>query len=399
MKEWETRFNWVEEPCVSPDGERIASIVNVDEMVFDICENGQVWGGEHEKAWSLRAFPGKGFAVCVCQDEEWSLVVNAKAWDNWFDFIWNLQVSPDGSGLGVAVQKDMEYGMAVNDRVWENRFENITGMVLGRAGASAAVVQVASMAAADISAFEAGLYSVALDGRAFEGRYLNIWDISFDPGSESLAWSARLTREAYTIVHNDIPWENRFQAAWKPEFTHRGASVVAPVRQGGKWNLFKDDKPFWKGGYDQLWHLAVSPVQDRVAAVAAGPYGRWTGVEDDRPWPVFFDTMIRDITYSRDGSALVAVVKDQGTWTLARNGEVWNLKADKIFTPAISPDGSVVAVTIEKDGQAFVAANNRIIAGPYTFFADPVISPDNTKLLVKGIENGIYKRSIIPLTR
>jgi hypothetical protein len=109
--------------------------------------------------------------------------------------------------------------------------------------------------------------------------------------------------------------------------------------------------------------------------------------------------MIRDITYSRDSTTLVAVVKDQGTWTLARNGEVWDLKADKIFTPAISPDGSVVAVAFEKNGQAFVAVNNQTMAGPGTFFADPVISPDNTRLLIKGLENGIYKRRIIPLAR
>ena len=37
VKEWETRFNWVEEPCISPDGEQIASVVNVDDMVFGIC--------------------------------------------------------------------------------------------------------------------------------------------------------------------------------------------------------------------------------------------------------------------------------------------------------------------------------------------------------------------------
>ena len=38
FKAWGTRYNWVEEPCISPDGERIAGIVNVDEMAFGICE-------------------------------------------------------------------------------------------------------------------------------------------------------------------------------------------------------------------------------------------------------------------------------------------------------------------------------------------------------------------------
>ena len=42
---WSEKFRWIEEPHVSPDGESIAAIVNIDEGQFDVCVNGDTWGG------------------------------------------------------------------------------------------------------------------------------------------------------------------------------------------------------------------------------------------------------------------------------------------------------------------------------------------------------------------
>lgn len=395
VKEWETRFNWVQEPCISPDGERIASIVNVDEMAFGICENGETWEGEYEKAWSLKSLPNQGFAVCVCQDEEWTLAVNGEEWENRFDFIWDLKISSDGSHIGLAIQQDSEYGMAVNDEPWDTLYENITGMVMGQTGASAGVVQVESMAAADVEAFKRGIFSVARNGQAFEQKFLNAWDISFDGGNQNLAWGIRLDREQYSIAVNGTAWSNVFQSVWRPVFTTDGQSVLAPVRHGGKWKLFKDDRIFWPTGYHQLWHLNLAG--DQVAAIVSPAYGKWSVARDDRVWPLSVDTMIREIRFSGDGSSLVAVVKDQGFWTLARDGVRWTLACDKVFTPVVSSDGTVLAAAVEKQGHWYVAVNDRLITGPHEFMADPVISPDNTRILVKGIENGIFRRRVIIL--
>ncbi|WP_022664184.1 electron transfer complex subunit TmcD [Desulfospira joergensenii] len=395
VKEWETRFNWVEEPCISPDGERVASIVNVDEMVFGICENGEVWEGEYEKAWSLKALPNNQFIACVCQDEEWTLAVNGEEWENRFDFIWDLQVSSDGAHIGLAIQRDSEYGMAVNDKPWETLYENLSGAVMGETGATAGVVQVESMGAADVDAFKKGIFSVALNGKAFDKKFLNAWDISFDRKNQSLAWGVRIDRERYTIAVNGTPWTHEFQSVWKPVFAGEGQSVLAPVRHGGKWKLFKDDKVFWETGYQQLWHVTQS--EDKIAAIVAPSYGKWSVAQDDRVWPLTIDTMIREIRYSEDGSSLVAVVKDKDFWTLIKDGSKWKLSCDKVFAPVISADGSILAAAVEKQGRWFVAANDELITGPYDCMADPVISPDNSKVLVKGIENGVYKRRIIAL--
>lgn len=399
VREWEDRFAWVEEPYVSSDGETIASIVNVEEAVFTVCENGEVWDKEYEKAWGLRPLPDGKFAACVSSDEEWTLSVGGTEWENWFDFIWDLQVTHDGSGISLAVQKDSEYGMAVNDKPWDTMYENINEMVLSEGGRSAAVVQVSSMGQADIEMFKQGIFSCAVDGRTFEKNFLNIWDISFDSTCENVAYGIRLNRTDYSIAVNDAAWDRQFQSVWKPVFMSRGTSVIAPVKLGGKWMIYQDAQPFWKNKYNQIWRLAVSPATGNIAAIASTEFGKWTVVENDTPWNLAAGQMISDIFYSTDGSTLAAILKDKEVWSLAVNQKNWNLSADKVFNPCISPDGSVVAVVIEKKGQYFLAVNHRIISKGYDFMADPVISPDNTKILQKAVKDGVYQRRVISLDK
>jgi len=271
----------------------------------------------------------------------------------------------------------------------------MTGMTLGDTGKTAAVVQVAPMAAADINAFAKGVFAVAQDGRFGEERFLNAWDISFDATCDNLAWAVRLDREQYSVAVNGTVWDSRFQQVWQPVFC--GDAVVAPVRYQGQWRLFMNDEPFWLNGYANLWRLKPSADGRHLAAIVAQEFGRWTVAEDDQVWPVTWDTMVRDIYYSDDKDTLLAVFKDCGAWGLARNGTAWNLRCDKIFTPDMNRDGSVVAVGFENEGQFFVAVNDQVIAGPYEAMGDPVVNPEGDKVLVKGIKNGVYRRQVVTL--
>jgi hypothetical protein len=399
VREWEDRFTWVEEPYVSVDGETIASIVNVEEAVFTVCENGEIWENEYEKAWNLRPLPTGEFAACVARDEEWTLSIGGKEWENWFDFIWDLQINKDGSSLSLAVQKDSEYGMAVNDKPWEKMYANINEMVLSDQGNTAAVVQVTSMGQADIEVFKQGIFSCAVNGKAMDKNFLNIWDISFDSSAENVAYGVRLDRTNYTIVVNDMAWETKFQSVWKPEFLLGEKTVIAPVKTAGKWMLYKDDQPFWVNKYNQIWRVKVSPKADKIAAIASKEFGKWTVVENDETWNMTADLMISDLIYSKDGSTLVAILKDQGTWTLAVDQKKWNLGADKVFNPCISDDGSIVCVVIERKGQYFLVVNNRVIPTGYDFMATPVISSDNTKIIQKAVKDGVYQRRILSMDK
>jgi hypothetical protein len=392
--EWRSRFNWVQTPQVRRNGEGIAAVVNLDEMAFNVCVNGEVWEEEYEKVWNLTPVSGSGFAAFVARDEEWTLAVNGQEWSHWCDFIWQLMKSRDGRTLGAVFQTESEYGIIVNDVPWENRFENLTGAVMAADGTSAAVVQVASMPGADVDAFREGVFSVARNGVPEEQRFLNIWDISLDTSGSQIGYAVRTNREAYTIVQDDTLWENRFESVWKPEFLDE-KSLLAPVRVNGKWELYKNDAPFWRRRYDQLWHLTLSPNGKDVAAIVASPYGRWSVAVNDTVWPVSWDTMVSDIHFSENGASLAAVYKHKDVWDLAVDQVPWNLAAEMVFFPCLSPDGSVVAVVIQKQGQYQLVVNKRVAASGFSFMADPVISPDGSKVLLKGIENGIYKRRII----
>lgn len=392
--EWKTRYNWVQAPQVSQNGESIAAVVNLDEMVFSVCVNGEVWEEEYEKIWSLTSVSDSGFAAFVARDEEWTLSVNGQEWTHWCDFIWQMMKSPDGRVLGAAFQSDSEYGVIVNDTPWEDRYENLTGAVMAADGTSAAVVQVVPMPGADVAAFKKGVFSVACNGIPKDRRFLNIWDISFDAAGRQMGYGVRTDRESYGIVQNDTLWENRFESVWKPEFLDEN-SLLAPVRINGKWQLYKNDAPFWQNQYDQLWHLTLSPNGKDVAAIVSAPYGRWRVAVNDTVWPVTWDTMISDIYFSQDGSSLAAVYKHKEVWDLAVNQTPWQMAADMVFVPCLSPDGSVVAVVIQKKGQYQLVVNKKTVASGFSFMADPVISADGSKVLLKGIENGIYRRRII----
>ena len=46
-----------------------------------------------------------------------------------------------------------------------------------------------------------------------------------------------------------------------------------------------------------------------------------------------------------------------------------------------------------------MAVNDQIISSAYEDLADPVISPDGGKILVKGVANGIYTRRVLPVNK
>ncbi len=397
IKEWQNNFVWVEEPYVSPDGETVASIVNLDQSEFSICENGKIWEQTYEKAWCLRPLPEGKFAVCVSKDEEWTVSVGQSEWETWFDYIWNLSFTKQGNFIGALAQKDMEYGVAVNDKVWNNMYENISGLALHNKGRTAAVVQVSSLASADIEGFKQGIFSCAIDGVPCKEKYLNIWDISFSSDADQVAYAVRLNREEYSIVQNNKLWNKTFETVWSPKFLNDNQSVLAPVRENEKWTLYKDALPFWDNKYDQLWNIKITKDNNKIAAIVSDSFGKWSVAENDRVWNVKFDTMISDLFYSEDGSTLVALVKNKGFWSLAVNQKVWDIRADKIWDPVISADGKIISIVAEKQGQFFLIVNNKIVSDGFNWMFSPEISPDNDKIMQKSIKNGVYQRKIISL--
>lgn len=399
VKEWHDQFNWVEELQVSPDGEKIAAIVNTDESEFTVCANGEPWEERFDKAWSLRFLPDGRLSCLVCAEEEWTVCVDDALWENRFDYIWDFRHSDDGAFIGAAVQTDGEYGMAVNDTLWESLYHNIAGVVLSNQGTSAAVVQVEPLGQGDIEGFSRGIFSVAVDGNAVDAAYMNIWDLSFDTQGRQIAYTLRKNRVDYSISKDNQIWGENFQFTWKPEFIRNNQSVIAPVRQNGKWFLFKDESPFWQKSYEQLWKLAIHRDGEKIAAVVSDKYGKWTVSEDDHIWNFNCDTMIPDLFYSDNGQSLIAVFKHKGVWDIAVNAKSWKLSADKLWKPVVSRDNSIAATRMEKDKGFYLVVNGNVYKEKFDMIFEPKISPENDKILLKAMKNGIYSRQVITLDK
>ena len=134
MKDWKDKFKWVEEPYVSPDGETVAAVVNVDEGAFNVCVNGETWGNSFDKIWYLRFAPDGRLTAFVSEMAEWTVAVDGNPWENKFGYVWNTMFSEDGKNIAVAYQRDMQYGIALNDKPWEETFSNMTQPLLSGNG-------------------------------------------------------------------------------------------------------------------------------------------------------------------------------------------------------------------------------------------------------------------------
>ena len=58
LASWRERFDWIEEPSVSPDGKQAAAVAKLaDDDAFTVCVNGEDWPQTFEKVWNLRHAP------------------------------------------------------------------------------------------------------------------------------------------------------------------------------------------------------------------------------------------------------------------------------------------------------------------------------------------------------
>lgn len=127
-----------------------------------------------KKAWLPRFSPDGRFTTVVQQDGEWTLAVDDGQGESSFDYLWDA-VFVDGSVIAACMQSGGEYGMCVDGTAWET-LENMNQTVLFLDGSSSAgVVQLESLKPADLDAFQAGVFGVAVDGQAWDSKFLNAW--------------------------------------------------------------------------------------------------------------------------------------------------------------------------------------------------------------------------------
>jgi len=205
LADWSTQFNWVEELYASPNGEKVAAVVNIDEGEFNVCVNGETWENVFDKIWYLRFAPDGRLTALVSEMGEWTVAVDGAAWENKFGYVWNTLFSSDGKNIAVAAQQDMQYCMVRNGIPWEETYKDMTYFALSPDGnQTAAAVQVVAFDQAEVHKFQEGAYSVALDGKAWDTKFVNVWNMAMSPDGSKLAAEVRLSLYDYTIRQRPV---------------------------------------------------------------------------------------------------------------------------------------------------------------------------------------------------
>ena len=192
---WKEQFRWVEDFEVSPDGEKIAAVVNLDEGEFSVRVNEETWEGPFEKAWHLRFSPDGRLTCIVMADMDWTVAVDGKPWENAFGYVMEVKFSVDGKNICAFIQQDGQYGTAVNGEPWEKMYMNMTDFAISADGLhTAGSAQIAPMSEGDIFTFQKGIFTGVMDGEP-------------DPLADGLPVDPGLDRVDFPL--GDIPQEQQ----------------------------------------------------------------------------------------------------------------------------------------------------------------------------------------------
>ena len=83
---------------------------------------------------------------------------------------------------------------------------------------TAATVQVEARKEADVAGFFEGVWSLAVDGKAWDKRFINVWNPVFSADGKAVAAEIRTDICDYSIAVNDEPWPSRYGCVWAPVF-------------------------------------------------------------------------------------------------------------------------------------------------------------------------------------
>ena len=267
---------WQEEWQISPDCESFAAVSALEDGTFTVRLNGALWETRTDKMYNCQFAPDGRLTALSQSDGEWAIVVDDAESEEHADYLWGTRFNKAGT-IAVPMQTGMEYGMLVDGAPWEQLYTAATDFVLSETGKTAAVVQTAGLGQADLEGFSKGIYTIAVDGQAWEECYLNAWSPCFDREGHRVASTVRVTPYEYTISINGQRWSETYPCAWEPIFEPKSGDVIAPIRKEGKWGLARNGSLFWKPMFAQCWApQAAATDGEYIWAVTAPSYGAFT---------------------------------------------------------------------------------------------------------------------------
>ena len=313
------------------------------------------------------------------------------------DYLWGTRFNKAGT-IAVPMQTGMEYGMLVDGAPWEQLYTAATDFVLSETGKTAAVVQTAGLGQADLEGFSKGIYTIAVDGQAWEECYLNAWSPCFDREGHRVASTVRVTPYEYTISINGQRWSETYPCAWEPIFEPKSGDVIAPIRKEGKWGLARNGSLFWKPMFAQCWApQAAATDGEYIWAVAAPSYGAFTVACNATPWNCRFPS-VTDLVLSPDGKHAAALgSQNNSRFQIAVDGKVWDDAFDMAWPVVFSPAGDRAAAKVRRGGKFALYVDGNAVIENLDGVWNPTFSPDGTVLLFCSLKDGVFSRHTVRL--
>lgn len=388
------QFEAVYEFVVSPDGEKIATVVEDKNSQRFLWVNENLIEEPFERIDFLSFSPDGRLMAAVQKDGVWRVFVEDHLWEEGFEYVWNLKTDSLGRTIAANVKQEGSYSVCVNGKSWETSFYDARDLYVSETGRLIATyVKVEVYPALDILNFSKGIWSLAVNQRVWEKKYIAIFGCCFNSTETSVAAAVRLSDRRFTIAVNGVLWDRRFLQVWEPRFLDE-KSVIAPVKTERGWQLFRDGAPFWKGSFFQLWNIRVKEPLKMVAGIVALDLGEWTVIVNEKLWNTRFNQLVLPPVFSEDGQKVAVAFRHNGKWGVAVEDRTWENSFEKIGPPVFSLEGGFVAVRGEQGGKYYVYVNDKRLDGPYDYLWDPVFREDET-LIIRGIQkNRYYKKEL-----
>lgn len=279
----------------------------------------------------IRAGSNRGadiVAVNVRRGAQWTVAVNGRPWDRWFDGLFQYAVINKGVAIGVKI--GTKWTIAVNGIPWSQRFDAILNYNIFPNGSVVAEVQ------------ENGRTFVVLDGREDSRlpppRFVSIGE------QGKIAWYRQVSGEAVVTVDYVYAWRSKF-----------------PAIDG----------------------LVVSNFGRVVAGARSNE--RVTAVIDDVPWPHWYES--RAVRFGWCSSSVYLGVEKNGLSTLAVNDKVWSSWFDELGPIGCEKSGAVSA-GVKKNGKSSVVRNGSVVSGWYADLRGWVVNKDGTLLAAAVADTG-----------
>lgn len=389
--------SWQEEWQVSPDCETFAAISVLEDNIFTVRVNDSLWETRADKIYNCRFAPDGRLTALTQNDGEWAITIDDVESEEHGDYLWGTRFNDAGT-IAVCMQSGMRYGMLVDGTPWDELFIAATDFILSKDSSTAAVVQMVNLGQADLETFCKGIYTVAVNGKAWEEHFLNAWSPCFDNNGHRVACTVRVTPYEYSIAINGQRWNETYSSAWEPFFEPKSGDVIAPIRRDGKWGLARNGALFWKPTFAQCWSPKATATEgELIWAIVASSYGAFTVACNATPWRCTFPS-VTDLVLSPDGKHAAALgSQNNAAFQIMVDGNVWEPIFDMAWPVVFAPTNDHAAAKVRRNGKFAVYVDGKAVIENLDGVWNPTFSPDGTTLLFCSLKDGVFSRHTVLL--